>query len=324
MKTKYKIIEYIKINTEVSAKQLVDYLELSERAVFKQLAKLIEAGELTKIGTPPKVFYKIKKATDQKTPLNLQVKADIRKLIEDNYVYITPLGEYHKGVLGFVSWCRERSLIPDVQANQYAELINKIDKSRKHGVIVATNKFKDSFDKPAIKQVYYADFYSLPQFGKTKLGQLLLYAKQSQDKKRIKNIADIVRSSIDTVIKIYQIEAVGFIPPTVKREIQFMKELERNLAINLPIISLSKIKTEIIVPQKTLSKMSDRIANAQNTIIVEDIREYKNVLLIDDAAGSGATLNETAKKLVDKKLAKNVYGMVVVGSYKGFDVISEV
>lgn len=39
----------------------------------------------------------------------------------------------------------------------------------------------------------------------------------------------------------------------------------------------------------------------------------------------GATLNETAKKI--KNIAKNnikVIGYSVVGSYKGFDVISEV
>lgn len=48
------------------------------------------------------------------------------------------------------------------------------------------------------------------------------------------------------------------------------------------------------------------------------------LLLIDDAVGSGATLNETAKKLKQMGIAKRVYGFAVVGSLKGFEVIREV
>ncbi len=134
----------------------------------------------------------------------------------------------------------------------------------------------------------------------------------------------MVEKNIKTILKKYSIEAVGFIPPTVKREIQFMKELEKNLNIALPTVKISKIKTEIIVPQKTLSKMKDRIINAQNTIVVEEKKNFKNILLIDDAVGSGATFNETAKKIVKNGVAKNIYGIAVTGSFKGFDVISEV
>jgi len=120
------------------------------------------------------------------------------------------------------------------------------------------------------------------------------------------------------------ISAIGFIPPTIKREVQFMRELEKNLNTNLPVLKITKIKTEIIVPQKTLTKLSDRIINAANTIYIEDRRSFSTVLLIDDAVGSGATLNETARKLKENKSAKKVYGIAIAGSYKGFDVISEV
>ena len=46
--------------------------------------------------------------------------------------------------------------------------------------------------------------------------------------------------------------------------------------------------------------------------------------MLDDAVGSGATLNETACKLKMKKLAAEVIGFAVIGSFKGFDVIQEV
>lgn len=191
-------------------------------------------------------------------------------------------------------------------------------------MIDATDKFTNSFDNVFLRGVFYVDFYSIPQFGKTKLGQLLLYAKQSQDIQRIKEISLLAKESIGNVIKKYKIDAIGFIPPTVRREVQFMRELEKNLKLTLPKVGITKVKTEIIVPQKTLSKLSDRVLNAKNTIIIEDKREFKNVLLIDDAVGSGATLNETARKIINSKLANKVFGLGITGSYKGFDVISEV
>ena len=41
--------------------------------------------------------------------------------------------------------------------------------------------------------------------------------------------------------------------------------------------------------------------------------------------GSGATLNETARKIRERKICKGkIIGLAIVGSFKGFDVISEV
>ena len=78
--------------------------------------------------------------------------------------------------------------------------------------------------------------------------------------------------------------------------------------------------------QKTLRKLNDRIINAKTTIAVSPRQIIdSNVLIIDDATGSGATLNETAGKI--RNIAKRkikIIGYSVIGSYKGFDVISEV
>ena len=56
---------------------------------------------------------------------------------------------------------------------------------------------------------------------------------------------------------------------------------------------------------------------------IHDDLTNQSVLIIDDACGSGATINEVAKKLKNLN-AKKVYGYSIVGSYKGFDIISEV
>ena len=59
--------------------------------------------------------------------------------------------------------------------------------------------------------------------------------------------------------------------------------------------------------------------------MVEENSVFKNILIIDDAVGSGATLNEVAKKIRDKGLCRgNIIGLALTGSFKGFDIISEV
>jgi predicted amidophosphoribosyltransferase len=151
-----------------------------------------------------------------------------------------------------------------------------------------------------------------------------LYAKQSQNRKLIKELSEDIKKSINDLIERYGIDAVGFIPPTVKREVQFIKELEKYLQLKIKRISILKLKTEITVPQKTLNKLRDRQENAEKTIIVDEDGKYKKVLLIDDAIGSGATLNETAKKIKKNGVANEVMGLSITGSLKGFDVISEV
>ncbi|MDP2736391.1 MAG: hypothetical protein Q8O59_01245, partial [bacterium] len=86
----------------------------------------------------------------------------------------------------------------------------------------------------------------------------------------------------------------------------------------------TKIKTPIIIPQKTLSRLQDRIENARSTFVVDENTKYNNILLIDDAVGSGATLNEIAGRIKQKNIARKIIGLAITGSFKGFDVISEV
>jgi len=73
-----------------------------------------------------------------------------------------------------------------------------------------------------------------------------------------------------------------------------------------------------------LNKLDDRVENAGKTIILTENIKYKNVLLVDDAVGSGATMNEVARQIKDKKIAKKVVGVAITGSFRGFEVISEV
>ena len=113
-------------------------------------------------------------------------------------------------------------------------------------------------------------------------------------------------------------------PPTIRREVQIMKYLETHLKINLPKVNIQKISGIIPVPQKSLNKLEERINNAENTFAVNNAAKYKHVLLVDDAVGSGSTLNQIAGKLKQKGIAAKVTGLAIVGSFKGFDVVTDV
>ena len=319
---KAKIIEYIKINNQVSANQLSLSFGLSRQMIHRHLADLTDREIIDKIGIPPKVFYFIKKEKAIKDKINLDNK--IKKIIEEEYLIITPSGERKNGIEGFVYWCNKNKLPLEKTAQEYIKILRKYEKFKKNGLISGMNKIKNTFEKTALKNLFYLDFYSIERFGKTKLGQLLLYAKQSQDKKLMKELIDIIKPQINEIINKYKIDGVGFIPPTVKRETQFMKALENNLHLQTRLVKISKARTDIMVPQKTLNKLEDRIDNAKKTVIVEDRLQYNNILLIDDAVGSGATLNETANQIKESGITKNIIGLAITGSLKGFDVISEV
>jgi DNA-binding transcriptional ArsR family regulator/hypoxanthine-guanine phosphoribosyltransferase len=323
MKTSEKIIEYIRKKGQVSGAELSDYLEITDRAVRKQLRLLVESDILKKEGRPPKVFYSLKEK--EETEEKYLISEEATPIIENRFLIITSAGEEKWGLEGFVYWCKKNNLPIEKTAREYIKTLEKYDKYKKDGYIDGTDKFLKTFKEVFADKVFYLDFYSIERFGKTRLGQLLLYAKTSQNKKMIKGLVAEIKPKIEKLIKKFNIDGVGFIPPTVKREVQLMKEIEKNLKLKTRIIKISKIKTEVVVPQKTLSRVEDRIENAQKTIAVEEGAVFSNILLIDDAVGSGATLNETARKIRQKKICKNkIIGLAITGSFKGFDVISEV
>ena len=331
MKTSRKILDYITKNMQASGKELADHFNsITPRAIRKQLKALLENGELRKIGRPPKVFYlrvhQQEKSESKMSQRIFDIDLTVRRVIDKRYLFITPDGQMKPGWDGFVAWCEKTKQEPIKTGKEYIQTLAKYDAFVKGGLIDGMRKMKSTFHRGVfLDRLFYLDFYSIERFGKTKIGQILLHAKNGQDKKLMKILIDEIRPKIKALIKKYSINGVLFIPPTVKREIQFMKELEKNLKLSARTLSVTKVKTQIAVAQKTLSKLEDRVENARKTIIVEEAGAYKNILLIDDAVGSGSTLNETAAQIKRKGLCQGeIIGLAISGSFKGFDVISEV
>ena len=319
--TKEKIIEIIKNKGQASPSDLAKELEVSRQVIHRHLSHLMEDGKIRKIGKPPKVFYKIK-PKEKRSFVNLKEKTE--EVISENFLHVTPSGKILKGVDGFRAWCEERNLPLKKTAKEYIDTIKKYNSYKKEGVIDATDKLKETFEDVFVDEAYYLDFYSIKRFGKTKLGKMLLYAKQSQDKKLIKNLIEEIKPKVVNFLDQKSIDAVGFVPPTVKRKLQLMKELEEGLSFAKPKLSILKVSSSIAVPQKTLSKLEDRIENARETFVLDEDRKFETVLLVDDAMGSGSTINEIAKKIKEQDVAKRVISLCLVGSFSGFEVISEV
>ncbi|MFA4815070.1 MAG: hypothetical protein WC924_02795 [Candidatus Gracilibacteria bacterium] len=325
--TSEKIVAYIDEHKQAKPEELVRMLQISKQAVFKQLAGLLRKGIISKIGKAPKVLYILNSESGVSTGNCKEdnLSAQTLKLIEERYLYVSASGEKRTGLEGFKRWCEKTDQNVEKTAKEYVQTLRKYDGYKKNGLINGKKKFEDTFANVYLDEIFYVDFYSIERFGKTRLGQLLLYAKQSQNLKLIQELVEDIRSPIQRLIKKYNITAIGFIPPTVKREIQLMSELGKTLHLNLRKISITKMIGDIPVPQKTLSNLNDRIENAQKTIFVTEKEPAENILLIDDAVGSGATLNETAAKLRQQGLCTGkIIGVAITGSFKGFDVISEV
>jgi len=322
VETSKKIIKYIETKGQVTATDLSNFLAISRQAVHKQLNNLLEDGRLYKVGKPPKVFYLL---AQSKTRLSaVQIEPPLKKLIDENFLIITPAGEKMEGLEGFIYWCGKQKLPVEKTTIEYERTLSKYFQHKKDGLIDGMYKIKHTFPEVFLDKLFYLDFYSIERFGKTKLGQLLLYAKQSQDRTLIKELVDKLRPQITGLLERFKIDAVAYVPPTVKREVQLMKELERMLSLPMPALNLVKMKTPVAVPQKTLNKLEDRVENAKSTIVVDDDRKYGTILLLDDALGSGATMNEIARKIKNQNLAQTVIGLAITGSFSGFEVISEV
>jgi len=103
-----------------------------------------------------------------------------------------------------------------------------------------------------------------------------------------------------------------------------MKFIQTQLNLPVPVVEIRKVSGIIPVPQKSLSKLEERIRNAENTFAITERRAFKHVLLIDDAVESGSTLNQIAGKIKEKGVAQKITGLAIVGSFKGFDVITDV
>lgn len=327
MKIKDRIITLLKDKGDLSVKELIDLLDVSKQAIHKSIIQLIEADEIVKFGKSPKTIYRLKVNLPKNHEPAITIDETSAAFLKKNFLLINEVGEMKAGLDGFEIWCKQRKLPLEKTIAEFIKTKEKYkDYYNKLEIIDGNEKLQNTkgYDKIFLDQVYYLDFYAIERFGKTKLGTLLHYAKQGQNKFLMNKIVNEIKPQLEKLLKSEKYNAVGYVPPTIRREVQIMKYLETHLKVNLPKVNIQKISGIIPVPQKSLSKLEERIKNAENTFAVTDTVKYNHLLLIDDAVGSGSTLNQIAGKIKQKGIAAKVTGLAIVGSFKGFDVVTDV
>ncbi len=327
MKIKDRILILLEEKGDLSVKEMTDLLEVSKQAIHIAINQLLEEETIIKFGKVPKSIYRLqsqKTSSKEKTP---EISAQNRDYLDKHFLAITEVGEMMVGVEGFTHWCHQRKLPFEKTLSEYLLTKEKYNVYYdKYGLINGKEKLINTkgYDQIHLDSLYYLDFYAIERFGKTRLGTLLHYAKQGQNKPLMKILVNELKPKLERLLSVQTFDAVAYVPPTIKREVQIMKYMETHLKINLPKINISKISGIIPVPQKSLSKIEERITNAENTFAVSETVKYQHVLLIDDAVGSGSTLNQIAGKLKKKGIAQLITGLAIVGSFKGFDVVTDV
>ncbi len=324
--SKKQIIEFIQKNGKARPADLVSFLNISSVAIQKHLRELCEKGLLQKAGKPPLVFYLL--ASISEPSFKPAFSFEAAQYLESHYVYVTPDGSFVPGVEGFTLWLSKTSQMKQAEAlaDEYRQVRQAAETSRSaEGWIEGLHKFQTTFPRVFLDKVYYRDFYSLPKFGRTRLGHELLLAKQAQDKALIRKMAKDASPMISSLIEKHGINAVAWTPHSIPRKVPLLREFKRCLGLSLSEVEIVKAyKGEIPVAQKSLSKLEERIENARNSIFIRSIKPSQTrILSIDDAVGSGATLNEVAAKLRAYPFVSYIVGFVLVGSYKGFEVIKE-
>lgn len=303
-------------------------LGISTQALHRHLKKLVLMGTLVKKGVPPKVFYDItgKKNKDYHFK---DLDPSITTILEEHYTFVSPDGRSLQGATGFREWT-----VTIKQQKAFESLARAYYKIRTETLALFTNgiyisalqKFRDTFTECFLNEVLYRDFYSLPQFGKSRLGQMVTQGKSGQSVSTIKKLADLNKPIIQEIIQKYAIDAIAWTPHSIPRKVVFLSEYRSFLGFNLPAVKLVKAFTGgIPIAQKSLKKLSERMENARTTLFINETNvPFKRVLIIDDAIGSGATMNEIASRLKKQFSVQQVFGFAIVGSYKGFEVIAEV
>jgi predicted DNA-binding protein YlxM (UPF0122 family) len=327
LKIKEKILTLLTEKVDLSVKEMVDIMEVSKQAVHIAINQLLEKDLIVKFGRTPKTIYRLKKEEKILSTYTENIVEEDLASLNQHFLLITETGSMLTGINAFAKWCEQRQLPLEKTIHEYLKTkekyfgyynnINIIDGKEK---IVNTK----GYDKIYLDEIFYLDFYAIERFGKTRLGTLLHYAKQGQNKFLMKILVKEAKPKIKDLVAINNFDSVAYVPPTIRREVQLMKYLETHLKINLPKVSIQKISGIIPVPQKSLNKLSERITNAENTFAVNETIQYNHLLLIDDAVGSGSTLNQVAGKIKQKGIAKKITALAIVGSFKGFDVITDV
>lgn len=244
MNFKNQIENLFEEKIELSVLEIVSNLNISKQYAHKILIQLVENDFVEKIGSMPKTIYRIKEVTIPNNFTSEEISKEKQTFLNENFILITEIGQLLEGLPAFENWCQKRKLPLEKTIDEFILTKDKYNNYLdNNGLISGLDKLKNTkgYDKIFLDELLYLDFYEIERFGKTRLGTILHYAKQGQNKMLMRILIQEIKQKIDIIISEYDIDAVAFVPPTIKRETQLMKFLANGLKINLPVIEIMKI-----------------------------------------------------------------------------------
>jgi phosphoribosylpyrophosphate synthetase len=320
MSVKEEILLLFDEQKELSVKEITERLGSSKQMVHLVMKQFLDAGLVEKLGRTPKTFYRMlpkEKAKESSLP---GISAEEHAFLQKHFLRITGSGKLLEGISGFDEWCRKSGKDTLQELKAFRTSRSKHDKLySSNGLINGIQQLKNTtaYDKVHLDHLFYLDLYAIEHFGKTRIGTFLHFAKQGQNKLLMKKLAEEIRPGLLTFIQKQEADAIAFIPPTLRREVQLMKFIQGELRIPFPVVEVKKLSGIIPIPQFSLQSIEERIANAENTYAVTDRRKFRHLVLIDDEVDSGATLNQVAGKIKSRQIAEKVSGLGIVGRLTG-------
>jgi hypothetical protein len=329
------ILDLLQNSGELGVSEISTRLGKSSTIIHKYLLALVAEWKVSKKWTAPHTTYILKDNTWVKEDISVSYEQVIwpipysdQRILGEIFTKFSPTGKRYDGAIGWITWCQVRWLDPIIKSKNYiqiSEYLRSLEDSC--GLLSATDIYSRSLDEKWLDELYYADQYTWMEFGRWRLAEIAFYAKQSQNKPLIQETIDLVLPRLLCMIRSGGYDAIAMTPWSIERKNQLLKYLQYALLVcDLPFVRVIKYyENNIRIPQKSLKTRDERIQNARNTIYIHDpdISEYKKVLLIDDFVGSGATMNETAKKLKDEGV-QVVIGFALVGNLDlKYEVINE-
>jgi len=332
--TMQKVLRAFSDGKEHKVWDIVSQVKMSRPTVHKYINKLLKEKKLVKFENGSHSTYQI--SNEKYIPWNVwkiyRYEHDFsyrdNKILEENFFKYTPDGNILSGVQGFIYRCKQRNFDEKQAFENYKSIYETIETLYTScGVLDATEEFSKHVELMGLSHLFYTGQYKRNEFGRSSIAEQGFYGKQTQNYDILHQVCSQAVYKIECLIKQYSITALAFTPPSLDRKVQIMDVLDSLLHhIDLPRVTLFKdYPNGIITAQKSLRKPSDRIMNAKNTIYVydENVSQYDSVLLIDDFVGSWATLNETAKKLLDAGVKRVMWCALVWNLDFSYDVISE-
>lgn len=328
------------------------YLEIGKVMLHRHLKRLHHLGLIERIGTPPHVYYRCIKvvARDALEQAIMDQHLSGEDLFGQYFAYMKNF-QLLEGPEAFKEWfigkqlpnlrknkSRKRALSEQVitalldASSTYLTMRAELEDSKipELALFDGTPRYKSIHSSPIVKTVYYVDFYSLPVYGRSRLGHYIQKAKVGDQYSRvyIDRIAQTISGPINMLVAKHKVDALLWVPHSLKRQVGLMDELRRQLGGTRAEIKVIKAFPAEVIPQKSISDLQMRITNAlaSNHIMTShhQLKTIRSVLIIDDAIGSNATIHGIATKLKQGNDSLEIHAIAPVGSFKGFDIIQDI